>query len=206
MSNERGYILVVSGPSGSGKSSVVKLFLQIKKDFDVAVSHTTRNKRAGEIEGRDYYFMDRDAFTAMIKKNEFVEWAEVYGNLYGTSRQELERILLSGKNVLLEIDVEGARNVKNMFGARVAAVFIVPESFEELKRRLCARNTDAEDVILKRINSAGKEFESIDSYDYVIINRKDGIQEAVNQLISVCASEELKTSRFWKYYKDIFWR
>jgi guanylate kinase len=206
MSNDNSFILVVSGPSGSGKSSVVKKFLEDNNNFDISISHTTREKRVNEIDGKNYNFTGRNVFTDMVKKGEFVEWAEVYGNMYGTSKKELERILASGKHVMLEIDVEGARNVKKIFDARVVAVFIIPESFIELKRRLSLRNTESEESILKRINAAKEEFESIEIYDYVIINKKDGLEESAKELLSVCHSEIMKTGRFWSYYKDVFWR
>lgn len=204
MSN-KGFILVVSGPSGSGKSSISKEFLKDEPNFDLSISHTTRPMRSNEVDGRDYYFISKQSFTEMIERNEFVEWAEVFGNYYGTSKKEVERIVSSGKNILLEIDVKGAMNVKSTFKEDVVTVFILPETFEILKERLFLRNTDSEDVILRRISDAKNEIEKITFYEYVIINKNGCLKESVQQLKNICSTEFLRTARFWNNYKLTFW-
>ncbi len=202
----KGFILVISGPSGSGKSSIVKEFLKRDVPFDLSVSHTTRQMRNNEIDGRDYYFVSVERFRQMVAGNEFIEWALVHGNYYGTSKMEVERITSAGKNVLLEIDVEGAKNVKNIYGDNVTLVFVITENFKVLEERLASRGTDSEDVILERIKNAKKEIENITFYDYVIINKENCLQEAVSDLINIYKAELLRCSRIWQIYNKIFWR
>lgn len=202
----KGFILVVSGPSGSGKSSIVKEFLKNNVNFDISISHTTRQARHNEVNGRDYYFISREQFKDMVDRKEFVEWAVVHDNYYGTSKREIERITSSGKNVLLEIDVKGAMNVKDIYGSSVVTVFIVTENFQVLIERLSSRGTDSEDVILKRIENAKGEIEKITFYDYVIINDTGGLDRAIDNLNCICKAEKLKTERIWNSYKEKFWR
>lgn len=205
MSN-KGFILILSGPSGSGKSSIVREFLKSNSSFDVSISHTTRPIRHNEIDGRDYYFITKRDFEEMVKNEEFIEWAQVHGNYYGTSKNELRRITDSGKNVLLEIDVDGAMQVKKIFGSSVVTVFVITDSFETLKRRLFQRGTESEDVIFKRVENAKKEIERINFYEYVIINKEGFLQESVFSLKSIVDAESLKTERVWDNYKKLFWR
>jgi len=202
----KGFILVVSGPSGSGKSSVVKEFLKGDPSFDISISYTTRPMRHNEVNGRDYYFVSEDTFKEMIGKSEFVEWAKVHDNYYGTSKTELERITSSGKNVILEIDVKGAESVKNIFRDMVVTVFIIPESFKTLELRLASRATDSDDVIAKRLKNAKEEIEKITLYDYVIINRDGMLEEAVESLVAICKAERLRVNRVWQNYNNYFWR
>jgi len=202
----KGFILVVSGPSGSGKSSVVKEFLKVDPSFDISISYTTRPMRHNEVNGRDYYFVSEDTFKEMIGKSEFVEWAKVHDNYYGTSKTELERITSSGKNVILEIDVKGAESVKNIFRDMVVTVFIIPESFKTLELRLASRATDSDDVIAKRLKNAKEEIEKITLYDYVIINRDGMLEEAVESLVAICKAERLRVNRVWQNYNNYFWR
>jgi len=202
----KGFILVVSGPSGSGKSSVVKEFLKGDPSFDISISYTTRPMRHNEVNGRDYYFVSEDTFKEMIGKSEFVEWAKVHDNYYGTSKTELERITSSGKNVILEIDVKGAESVKNIFRDMVVTVFIIPESFKTLELRLASRATDSDDVIAKRLKNAKEEIEKITLYDYVIINRDEMLEEAVESLVAICKAERLRVNRVWQNYNNYFWR
>lgn len=202
----KGFILVISGPSGSGKSSVVKEFLSRDSSFDLSISYTTRAMRSNEINGKDYNFVSEQTFKEMIAKGEFVEWAEVHGNYYGTAKKELEKITASGKNVILEIDVKGALNVKNIFGSSAVMVFIVPETFSVLSTRLNSRATDTEDVILKRLQNAKEEIEKINFYDYVIINKSGELEHSVENLISICKAEKLRVKKLWEEYKNCFWR
>lgn len=200
------FILVVSGPSGSGKSSIVTRFLEKVNDFELSISHTTRKKRAHEEDGKHYYFVSDDVFKSMIDSDAFLEWAEVYGNFYGTSKAEVERIWARKKNLLLEIDVKGAFSVKKLYQDKVVLVFVIPESFEDLVGRLKNRNTESEGELLNRINEAKNEIKHIENYDYVIINKKDGLEESAEKLINIVKAENLRVCKFWKYYKEIFWR
>lgn len=200
------FILVVSGPSGAGKTTVVNLFLQDNADFTLSVSHTTRNRRANEIEGKNYYFVSKEEFLDMIERDEFVEWAEVYGNYYGTSKKEIERILNEKKNILLEIDVQGALSVKKSFPDESVLVFILPESFSDLKNRLISRNTEMKEDLEKRLKTAKKEIEQINFYDYVIINKYGCEKESSQFLSSIVQVEKMKVRRFWNKIKDAFWR
>lgn len=205
MLNEN-FILIVSGPSGAGKTTVVNLFLENNRDFILSISHTTRSRRANEVEGKDYYFVSEEDFKDMIEKGEFVEWAEVYGNYYGTSKQEIERILNNKKNILLEIDVQGALSVKKSFPEESVLVFILPECFSDLKNRLITRNTEKKEDLEKRLEVAKNEIEQINFYDYVIIN-KYGCEEESSQLLnSIVQVEKIKVKRFWNKIKNSFWR
>ncbi len=200
------FILVVSGPSGAGKSTVVNLFLEEVDNFALSVSYTTRKKRDYEVEGKHYYFVTKEEFEEMVENNEFIEWANVFGNYYGTAKKEIERILKNNKNILLEIDVQGALSVKKHFPEQTVLVFILPETFSELKFRLVGRNTESEEELLKRINTSKREIEQINFYDYVIINKKGCEKESAKILKAISKAEELKVKRFWDNYKEIFWR
>jgi guanylate kinase len=200
------FILVVSGPSGAGKSTIVNLFLQEVDNFALSVSYTTRKKREYEIEGVHYYFVTEEDFLKMVENNEFVEWANVFGNYYGTAKKEIERILRNDKNILLEIDVQGALSVKKNFPEQTVLVFILPETFSELKSRLAGRNTESQDELLKRIKTAEREIKQINFYDYVIINKRGCEKESVQVLKAISKVEEIKVKRFWDNYKELFWR
>jgi guanylate kinase len=200
------FILVVSGPSGAGKTTVVNLFLKDNDDFVLSISHTTRNKRQNEEDGKDYYFISKEDFKRMIERDEFVEWAEVYGNFYGTSKREIERILKNKKNILLEIDVQGALSVKKNFPESTVLVFIIPESFKDLANRLIARNTEKKEDLEKRLETAKKEIEQINFYDYVIINNYGCEKESSELLSSIVKAEKIRVNRFWKNIKETFWR
>lgn len=200
------FILIISGPSGAGKSTIVNKFLKDRDDFSLSISHTTRKKRENETEGKDYYFVSKEDFKKMINKDEFVEWAEVFGNLYGTSKREIQRILNNRKNILLEIDVQGALSVKKNFPEETVLVFILPETFEELRKRLYERNTEKKEEIIKRLNIAKSEIEKINYYDYVIINKRDNEEESKKILESIVEAEKNRVKRIWKIYEQNFWR
>ena len=172
-------LFVISGSSGVGKGTVIKEFLKRNPDFKLSVSCTTRKPREGEMHGKNYFFLSREEFEACIKRNEFLEWAEFSGNLYGTQRPYIEEKLAQGKNLILEIDTKGALNVKKIIPEAIL-IFIFPPSFEELEARLRGRHTETEEAIQKRLESTKLELENSKNFDYQIVN--DSIENAVNCL------------------------
>jgi guanylate kinase len=165
----RGNLYIVSAPSGSGKTTLLQHLLRSFNDLKFSVSHTTRPPRQGERDGVDYYFTDRPAFLSMADRGEFLEWAEFNGQLYGTTRAFVNDHLDAGKDVILDIDVQGARQVKEKVES-ATAIFVLPPSFEELKRRLQARMLEPDDVIRRRLEIAKSEILFYRDYDYIIIN------------------------------------
>ena len=162
-------VFVVSAPSGAGKHTILRRVLGHDPNLVYSISATTRPPRPGETNGREYYFIDRAEFERRIAAGEFAEWAEVHGNLYGTLRAELDRITASGKDAVLELDVQGMRNVKRI-GIHPVTIFIMAPSFEELEQRLRARGTDSDEVIAVRLKNARTEVAAKDEYDNVIVN------------------------------------
>ncbi|OYT89878.1 MAG: guanylate kinase [Burkholderiales bacterium PBB6] len=184
-----GNLFVVAAPSGAGKSSLVKALLELDSHLRVSVSHTTRAPRGQERDGREYHFVGRPAFDAMVAANEFFEWAEVHGNRYGTSRIGIEARLMAGEDVVLEIDWQGALQIKQLFPYAVL-IFILPPSWQELEQRLRRRGEDGEDVIAVRMQNAREEVAQARHFDYVIIN---GLFEtALFDLKTVVHSQRLK--------------
>ena len=184
----RGVALVVSGPSGAGKSTVCRLVLAGRPAMRFSVSCTTRAPRAGETDGVDYHFLGRPEFEAKIAAGEFLEHAEVHGNFYGTLRAEVEPFLHRGGDVLLDIDVQGARQVRRNadaggVGGQYAFVFLAPPSLAELERRLRGRQTDAEEVILRRLANARREIAAWREYDYLVIN--DTVGRAAGEMTAI---------------------
>lgn len=189
--DDKGILIVMSGPSGAGKGTLCAA-LREKLPLALSVSATTRNPREGEIDGVNYFFLTKEDFQEKINNNGFIEWAEVYGNYYGTPKSYVEEMLNAGKNVMLEIDTQGAANVKqNMPGA--VSIFIMPPSYRELERRLRGRGTEAEEQIQKRLSCAIDEINTMSAYDYVIIN--DDIENAVDAIIAIITAERCRTNR-----------
>ena len=184
-----GNLFVVAAPSGAGKSSLVKALLQIDSHLVVSISHTTRAPRGQEKEGREYHFIDHDAFKAKIAAGDFFEWAEVHGHLYGTSRAAIEERVAGGQDVVLEIDWQGALQIKQLFPNAVL-VFILPPSWEELAQRLNRRGEDLPEVIAKRLNNARLEVAQARHFDFVILNKL--FESAVFDLKTVVHSQRLK--------------
>ena len=172
-------LFVISGSSGVGKGTVIKEFLKRNTDYKLSVSCTTRNPRAGEVHGENYFFLTRDEFKACIERNEFLEWAEFSGNMYGTQRPYIEEKLAQGKNIILEIDTQGALKVKKIMPEAIL-IFILPPSFEELEARLRGRHTETEEAIQKRLESTKLEMENSKAFDYQVVN--DSIETAVLSL------------------------
>ena len=186
-----GNLFVVAAPSGAGKSSLVKSLLELDSHLVVSVSHTTRKPRGQEQDGREYHFIDETQFRAKIAAGDFLEWAEVHENLYGTSREEIEAQVASGQDVVLEIDWQGALQIKQLFPNAVL-VFILPPSFQELAQRLNRRGEDPPDVIAQRLANARLEVAQAKHFDFVIINAL--FETAVFDLKTVVHSQRLKYS------------
>lgn len=178
-----GKILIFSAPSGAGKTTLVKFIMQKMSNLSFSVSATSRNKRAGEVDGKDYYFLTIDEFKEKIRNNDFAEWEEVYKDrFYGTLKSEIQRIQKSGKTVVFDVDVVGGINLKKLFGDEALGIFLMPPSIKVLEERLKARSTDNEDDIDIRINKAEQELEFSNKFDIVIVN--DDLENAKNETIN----------------------
>ncbi|MBS0542965.1 MAG: guanylate kinase [Proteobacteria bacterium] len=184
-----GTLFVVTAPSGAGKTTLVRGLLQRDPRVQLSVSFTTRAPRAGEQNGREYNFVDVPTFRALRDRGEFLEWAEVHGNYYATSRVWLKEQVAAGRDTLLEIDWQGAQQVRKTFPEAVG-VFILPPALEELERRLRGRNTDSDDVISRRLLAARGEMRHVAEFDYVIINNE--LQEALEDLVAVVRAARLR--------------
>jgi guanylate kinase len=181
----RANIYIVSAPSGSGKTTLLHSLLQTFQDLKFSVSHTTRQPRVGERHGVDYYFTERTAFMEMAHRGEFLEWAEYYGQLYGTSRAFVEEHTASGRDVILDIDVQGARQVKSRMDQAIA-VFILPPSFSELERRLRSRRLESDEAIHRRLEIAKRELPFYRDYDYIVVN--DVLEDSLQTLEAIVRS------------------
>jgi guanylate kinase len=189
----RGLMLVLSSPSGAGKTTLSQLLLERDGSIDLSVSVTTRARRPSEVGGRDYHFINRDRFQKMVKDGELLEWAEVFGNRYGTPRAPVERALAAGKDVLFDIDWQGANKLRRKVGKDLVTVFVLPPSAPELHRRLRRRAQDSEPVIRRRMAEAGKEMSHWNEYDYVIVNYD--LERALSDLRTILAAERMKRVR-----------
>ena len=185
----RGLLFVVSAPSGTGKTTVVERLVQTFPDLAMSRSYTSRAMRAGEKDGVDYNFITRERFEAMIEEDAFLEWADVFGNLYGTGKADSERELDAGRDLILVIDVQGARQVRS-HGAHAIGVFVLPPSFEALERRLRGRSKDSEEAIKKRLATARREVRAVAEYEYVIVN--DELDACVDRLRSIVLAERAR--------------
>ncbi len=187
---KKGSLIVVSGPSGAGKGTVCDAFLSAHGEIAYSISATTRAPREGEQDGVNYYFLSRAEFERMIENGELLEWAEVYGNYYGTPLKKIEERLARGEDILLEIDTQGALNVQKKFPDGVY-VFILPPSFDELEKRLRGRGTDSEAVVARRLAAAAGEISAAKQYAYTIVN--DKVENAVRTLSAIVAAEHART-------------
>ena len=185
-----GRVLVLSGPSGAGKSTIIKEASSEIGDFYFSVSTTTRAPRDGEVYGREYYFVTKEEFEKGIKNGDFLEYALVHGNYYGTSLKPVKEALKNGKLVIFDIDVQGHRLVKKALGSLVSSIFITPPSLSELKKRLLNRSSDDKEVINKRLENAKEEIEAISEYDFVIIN--DDIKKAAKEFVTIINATKCK--------------
>jgi len=188
----RGTLFVVSSPSGGGKGTIIRHVLDCVENLSYSVSFTTRAPRQSEVHGREYFFVSREAFDEMVTAGEFLEWACVHGNFYGTSRRQIIEETGAGSDIILEVDVQGAASVRQLLMDSVS-VFILPPSYEVLKQRLIARGTDSPEEIEVRLRNAPEELEQYSAFDYVIIN--DEIDRAAGQLASVIYAERARCMR-----------
>ena len=185
----KGVLAVVSGFSGAGKGTVMKALLKEYDDYALSISVTTRSPRPGEEDGREYFFRTREEVEKMIAEEQLLEYAEYVGNYYGTPRFYVEDMLAKGKNVILEIELQGAMQIKQK-NPEAVMVFITPPSFEELKNRLIGRGTETEEVINSRLARAAEEAEEMDKYDYIVVN--DQVEDCVHRLHQIILSERCK--------------
>lgn len=196
-----GNLYVVAAPSGAGKTTLVRLLLERQGDVGLSISYTTRAPRPGEVDGREYHFTDIASFKGMIDRGDFVEWAEVHGNFYGTSKTWIAQQMAAGRDVLLEIDWQGARQVRAIFPEAIG-IFVLPPSAEELERRLTGRGTDSAEVIARRLAAARAEMSHVGEFDYVIIN--DKLEQALEDLCSVVRASRLRLAAQRARHSSLF--
>ena len=189
----RGVMLVLSSPSGAGKTTLSRKLLEMDPSVELSVSVTTRPKRSGEIEGRDYHFIDRARFDEMVRGNELLEWAEVFDNCYGTPRAPVLAALAGGRDVLFDIDWQGTQQLREKARSDLVSVFLLPPSVVELERRLKTRAADSDEVIHRRMAKAADEMSHWPEYDYVVINRS--LDRAFGEVRAILAAERLKRER-----------
>jgi len=189
---ENGLLIVVSAPSGTGKTTVVERLVQVVPGLSLSRSYTSRSARPGENDGVDYNFITRQRFESMIAEDAFLEWADVFGNFYGTAEADTKRERASGRDLVLVIDVQGARQVRKCVAGTVG-IFVLPPSFAALEHRLRGRSKDPEDAIRRRLETARREVSAVTEYDYVIVN--DVLDRCVGELAAIVAAERAKLAR-----------
>ena len=196
-----GHLYIVTAPSGAGKTTLVSLLLKNDSGIRLSISSTTRAPRTGEQDGREYHFVDVQSFQEQVSHGNFLEWAEVHGNYYGTSKSWIEAEMSAGRDVLLEIDWQGAQQVRKVFPEAIG-VFILPPSMQVLEARLSGRGTDSAEVIARRISAARDEMRHVDEFDYVIIN--DDLHQALEDLQSVVSASRLKYTTQLQRHSALF--
>ena len=197
---ERGLLFIISAASGTGKTTLAERLVQILPNLRLSRSYTSRPARAGERDGVDYNFVTREFFEGMINRGEFLEWADVFGNLYGTCASDTYRMLGAGEDVVLVIDVQGARKVRQQ-GIAAATIFVMPPSFEVLEQRLRGRSKDPEAAIQRRLQAARDEVASFRDYDYVVIN--DELNSSIDRLRGIVLAERARLQRMQAVVEDI---
>lgn len=190
--HKRGVLIVLSGPSGAGKGTICKALLEKSDNLFLSVSATTRSPRVGEIDGVNYHFISKDEFKTKITQDGFIEYAEVYGNFYGTPQANVEEMLEEGKDVILEIDIQGALKVKEKVKDGVF-IFILPPSMEELKARIIKRGSETEESLMTRFKSAYQEINYVSKYNYAVVN--DTVEKAVEKIESIIQAEKCRVDR-----------
>ena len=196
----KGILVVVSGFSGAGKGTVMKRLLEKYDDYALSISVTTRNPRPGEEDGREYFFRTKEEFEKLIKEDALIEYAQYVENYYGTPRSYVEEQLQAGKNVILEIEIQGAMKVKEKI-PEALLVFVTPPTVEELEKRLKGRGTETEQVIAERLARAGEEAKGMGQYDYILVN--DTVEECVDNLHEIIIGEHSRASRNTEFIADI---
>ena len=189
----RGLLLVMSSPSGAGKTTLSRKLLAADKNITLSVSVTTRSPRPGEVEAKDYYFISKERFAQMRDRKELLEWAEVFGNYYGTPRKPVEDALAKGRDVLFDIDWQGTQQMAQAMEDDLVRVFILPPSADELQNRLISRAQDSSSIVAKRMAEASREISHWPEYDYVIVN--DKIEDSLAQVMAILRAERLRRRR-----------
>lgn len=201
MLNRKGLLLVVSGPSGAGKGTICKALLNKNDQIKLSVSATTRKPRNGEVHGVNYFFIEKEEFTKMIENVEFLEYAQIYDNFYGTPKAAIIECLEKGQDVILEIEMQGARQIKEVYPEGVF-IFVLPPSLEELKSRIVGRGTETQEEIEKRFSCAFEEINQIVNYDYFIVN--EDIEKSVSDVEAIICAEKNKVTRYKNNIIDKF--
>lgn len=196
-----GQIYVVSGPSGAGKSTIIRRVRMVVPGLGYSISHTSRKPRSHEVNGREYHFVDGEVFERMIQQGLFVEWAQVYEDLYGTSFESLENLAKQGLDVIMDVDSQGARNIQGRFRESVL-IYVVPPSMEALQSRLSGRGTDAREVVEMRMGKALEEMKSCEWYHYILIN--ENLEEVTERLKSIILATRCTRSRMLPKVREIF--
>lgn len=192
MQSNRGVLIVISGPSGAGKGTICQELLNKNDNIYLSVSATTRQPRQGEIDGKNYYFLKQEEFEERVKNNGFIEYANVHGNYYGTPKLNVEKMLEEGKDVILEIDIQGALKVKENFSEGVF-IFILPPSMDELKRRIIKRGSETEESLMTRFKNAYQEINYVSKYNYSVVN--DTLEVAVSKVEAIITAEKCRVDR-----------
>ena len=200
MSSSRGLLFIVSAPSGAGKTTLVERLVEETPHLRMSRSYTSRSARQGEQDGVDYNFVSRQQFEGMISAGEFLEWADVVGNLYGTSRADTERLLGAGQDVVLVIDVQGARQVRAR-GGEAISIFVMPPSYQILEQRLRGRSKDSEEAVQRRLQVARAEVAAFTEYDFIVIN--DELAPAVERLRAIVLAERARLKRMQAFAESI---
>ena len=201
MLNRKGLLLVVSGPSGAGKGTICKALLNKNDQIKLSVSATTRKPRNGEVHGVNYFFIEKEEFTKMIENGQFLEYAQIYDNFYGTPKAAIIECLEKGQDVILEIEMQGARQIKEVYPEGVF-IFVLPPSLEELKSRIVGRGTETQEEIEKRFSCAFEEINQIVNYDYFIVN--EDIEKSVSDVEAIICAEKNKVTRYKNNIIDKF--
>ena len=201
MLNRKGLLLVVSGPSGAGKGTICKALLNKNDQIKLSVSATTRKPRNGEVHGVNYFFIEKEEFIKMIENGEFLEYAQIYDNFYGTPKAAIIECLEKGQDVILEIEMQGARQIKEVYPEGVF-IFVLPPSLEELKSRIVGRGTETQEEIEKRFSCAFEEINQIVNYDYFIVN--EDIEKSVSDVEAIICAEKNKVTRYKNNIIDKF--